>query len=89
MEQPHGSGLGQNKILAPASAAMEDEDELVDLNFVNRQADDLEVMKNYYQENFYNFEKTFVFTLLWCFGQKHVMNNKGQKFHLELKCIFI
>ena len=36
---------------------MEDEDELVDLNFVNRQADDLEVMKNYYQENFYNFEK--------------------------------
>ena len=55
VEQPHESGLGQNEVLAPAGAEMEDEDELVDLTLVNRQADeadDMEVMKNYYLENF-------------------------------------
>ena len=91
MEQPHGSGLEQNEVLAPACAEMEDEDKLVDLTLVNRQADeadDLEVTKKTIISiisKISKFWKTFVFTLLWCFGQQNVMNNKGQNFELKLK----
>ena len=92
VEQSHESGLGQNEVLAPAGAEMEDEDELVDLTLVNRQADeadDLEVMKNYLLSGkFLKFWKNICICFVTVLWTTEFYEHKGQKIHLELKCIF-